>query len=164
MKKIVMILGLALVLILAACRSQNVGESKDSLIPSTGNQTSQVPHEIYENEVADPVEDLPTEGIEGPGINPTPSPNFEQDYGPNEISNRDYSDLEIVTLLPPDAIPAFTFPEYYSVNDANREYAPDELVIGVEFKGDARAYSVSLLSRHEIVNDTVGGIHLAVTW
>jgi len=95
---------------------------------------------------------------------PTPSPLFEQDYNQNEVSDRDYSDLEIVTLLPPDAIPAFTFPDYYSVKEANQEYVPEEMVIGVEFNGDARAYSVSLLSRHEIVNDTVGGIHLAVTW
>ena len=97
-------------------------------------------------------------------FSPTPSPLFEQNYGQNEVSDRDYSDLEIVTLLPPDAIPAFTFPDYYSVKEANQEYVPEELVIGVEFNGDARAYSVSLLSRHEIVNDTVGGIHLAVTW
>ena len=95
---------------------------------------------------------------------PTPSPIFEQNYGLNQISDRDYRDLELVTLLPPDAIPAMTFPDYYAVEEANREYQPEELVIGVEFNGDARAYSVSLLSRHEIVNDTVGGIHLAVTW
>lgn len=97
-------------------------------------------------------------------FSPTPSPLFEQNFGQNELSDRDYSDLEIITLLPPDAIPAFTFPDYYSVKEANQEYAPEEMVIGVEFNGDARAYSVSLLSRHEIVNDTVGGIHLAVTW
>ena len=97
-------------------------------------------------------------------FSPTPSPLFEQNYGLNEMSDRDYNDLEILTLLPPDAIPAFTFPEYYSVKEANQEYLPEEMVIGVEFNGDARAYAVSLLSRHEIVNDTVGGIHLAVTW
>ena len=31
-------------------------------------------------------------------------------------------------------------------------------------EGDARAYSVPLLSRHEIVNDVVGGKPIAVTW
>jgi hypothetical protein len=95
---------------------------------------------------------------------PTASPLFEQDYGWNETSDRDYSDLEIITLLPPDGIPALNFPNYYSIEEANQEYTPEELVIGVEFNGDARAYSINLLSRHEIVNDTVGGIHLAVTW
>lgn len=93
-----------------------------------------------------------------------PSATFAQNYGPNEISDRDYSELEIVTLLPQDAIPALTYPDYYTVEEANQEYFPDELVIGVEFNGDARAYAVSLLSTHEIVNESVGGIHLAVTW
>jgi hypothetical protein len=42
--------------------------------------------------------------------------------------------------------------------------APDEMVIGVEINGDRRAYSVPLLSSHEIVNDVVGGKKVAVTW
>ena len=75
-----------------------------------------------------------------------------------------YADLEIVTLLPRDAIPAIDNPEFLSVDEANEVYDSDELVIGVVFNGDARAYSVPLLSNHEIVNDTVGGVKLAVTW
>lgn len=40
-----------------------------------------------------------------------------------------------------------------------------ELILGVEIEGDARAYSVPLLSRQEIVNDVVGvGKPIAVTW
>lgn len=70
----------------------------------------------------------------------------------------------IVTLLPQDAIPAIDNPEYYSVAEADQEYAADEQVIGIVFNGEARAYSTGLLSRHEIVNDTVGGVKLSVTW
>ena len=110
-------------------------------------------------------EDLLTEGDEVQDeFSPTPHPVFEQDYGPNEISERDYSDLEIITLLPKDGIQSIDAAEYYPLKEANREYSPEELVIGVEFNGDARAYAVSLLSRHEIVNDTVGGIKIAITW
>lgn len=117
----------------------------------------------------EPVEETGQEGPaspapEQPAFTPTPSPLFEQEYGPNPVSDRDYSEYELVTLLPQDAIPALDFPEYYSVSEANREYMPEELVIGIEFNGDARAYAVGLLSRHEIVNDTVGGIHVSVTW
>lgn len=71
---------------------------------------------------------------------------------------------QIVTLLPQDAIPAIDNPEYYSVAEADLEYAADEQVIGIVFNGEARAYSTGLLSRHEIVNDTVGGVKLSVTW
>ena len=75
-----------------------------------------------------------------------------------------YEDLDIITLLPRDAIPAIDDPEFLTVAEADEAYDPDELVIGVEFNGDARAYSVPLLSNHEIVNDTVGGVKIAVTW
>lgn len=83
---------------------------------------------------------------------------------PERISADKYADYEIITLLPPDAIPAIDDPQFLSAAEANEFYDPDELVIGVEFDGDARAYSVPFLSNHEIVNDTVGGVKIAVTW
>lgn len=74
-------------------------------------------------------------------------------------------DLEIVTLLPPDAIPAINNPMFFeTTEEANEVYSEGEYVLGVEIDGDARAYSVPLLSSHEIVNDTVGGRPIAVTW
>ena len=73
-------------------------------------------------------------------------------------------ELEIITLLPKDGIPAIDNPVFVSVEEADLQYEPDELVIGVQFDGDARAYSIPLLSSHEIVNDTVGGRKIAVTW
>lgn len=70
----------------------------------------------------------------------------------------------IVTLLPPDAIPAIDHPTFVTGEEADKQYQPDELVLGVEINGDARAYSIPFLSGHEIVNDTVGGEPIAVTW
>ena len=72
--------------------------------------------------------------------------------------------FEIVTLLPRDAIPAVYDPQFNAVEAANQEYADSDLVIGVEIGGEARAYSIPFLSGHEIVNDTVGGRAIAVTW
>jgi hypothetical protein len=80
---------------------------------------------------------------------------------PDTIPEEEY---RIVTLLAPDAIPSIDNPQFYSVSDADQEYDLDELVLGVEFDGDARAYPIGLLARHEIVNDTVGGQPLAVTY
>ncbi len=79
-------------------------------------------------------------------------------------SGMDEAEYEIVTLLPFDGIPAIDDPEFLSIAQADEEYAPDEMVIGVEFNGQARAYSVPHLSSHEIVNDTVGGVKITVTW
>ena len=74
------------------------------------------------------------------------------------------SEYDIVTLLPKDAIRSIDSPRFYSVQEADAEYEPDEVVIGVQFNGEARAYPVGLLSSHEIVNDVVGGHPIAVTW
>ena len=45
------------------------------------------------------------------------------------------------------------------------EWLDDDVpVIGVSINGDSRAYTVPMLSVHEIVNDVVGGEPIAVTW
>lgn len=81
-----------------------------------------------------------------------------------EQTDRAAPTYNIVTLLPPDAIPAIDYPTFVTGVEADKQYQPDELVLGVEINGDARAYSIPYLSGHEIVNDTVGGEPIAVTW
>ncbi len=46
------------------------------------------------------------------------------------------------------------------------EIAPNELVIGVEVDGVARAYSINQLTgpQREIINDELGGAAIAATW
>lgn len=73
-------------------------------------------------------------------------------------------EYEIITLLPKDAIRAIDDPQFLSVAEADQEYSAEELIIGVEFGREARAYSIPYLSGHEIVNDTVAGHKIAVTW
>ena len=74
----------------------------------------------------------------------------------------DYADDAIRTLLPFDAIPAITDPQFVPANAAKLD--PDAPVIGVTFNGESRAYSLYLLNGHEIVNDVVGGQKIATTW
>ncbi len=73
-------------------------------------------------------------------------------------------EFNIVTLLEFDAIRSIDNPEFLTAAEAEDIYPPNEKVIGVSINGDNRAYSVPMLSRHEIVNDTVGGVKIAVTW
>ena len=74
----------------------------------------------------------------------------------------DYTDDPIRTLLPFDAIPAITEPQFVSANAAKLDAnAP---VIGVTFNDESHAYSLYLLNGHEIVNDVVGGLNIATTW
>ena len=72
--------------------------------------------------------------------------------------------MTIVTLLPKDAILAVFDPEFLTIEEADEWYDAQELVLGVEINGEARAYSIPFLSGREIVNDTVGGRKIAVTW
>ena len=55
-------------------------------------------------------------------------------------------DYEIITLLPRDGIPAIFDPEFLTAEEASDEYSDNELVLGVEIDGDARAYSIPFLS------------------
>ncbi len=68
----------------------------------------------------------------------------------------------IRTLLPFDAIPAITKPQF--VPAAKAKLDADAPVIGVTFNGESHAYSLYLLNGHEIVNDVVGGNKIATTW
>ena len=69
--------------------------------------------------------------------------------------------LRMVTLLGFDGIPAILEPDFVTAPAAEAWMEP---VLGLSINGDHRAYSVRMLSRHEIVNDVVGGVPVAVTW
>jgi len=71
---------------------------------------------------------------------------------------------EFVSGGPPkDGIPAIDHPPFVSVAEA-RGLVPHEPVISVAIGGEARAYPLRVMIWHEIVNDTVGGMPIAVTW
>lgn len=81
------------------------------------------------------------------------------------IPRSDQIDASLVqTLLPPDSIVAIDDPQYETAVVANDHLRPDERVIGIVINGEARAYPIPILSVHEIVNDTIGGKNVAVTW
>lgn len=72
---------------------------------------------------------------------------------------------QIVQVLPKDAIRAINAPRYISAHEAAADgLRDDEGVLGVDLGGERRAYPIAILSAHEIVNDTVGGLPIAVTW
>ena len=71
---------------------------------------------------------------------------------------------DIVSLLPPDAIPSIDAPHFDTVEDAGAWLEPQEPVISFVHAGDARAYPLHILTWHEIVNDVVGGEPVIVTY
>lgn len=64
---------------------------------------------------------------------------------------------------PPDGIPSIDDPKFIGV-DAVDFLDDNEPVLAVDIDGDVRAYPVQILMWHEIVNDTVGGVPVAVTY
>lgn len=65
---------------------------------------------------------------------------------------------------PPDGIPPIDDPKFLSVDDADEWLNDAEPVLVVDIDGDVRAYPIQILIWHEIVNDTVGGVPVTVTY
>lgn len=83
------------------------------------------------------------------------------DFGKTSVSNW----VEILSGGPPkDGFPALSDPDFIPVSEETR-IGDREPVIALEFEGStARAYPVRYLTWHEIVNDQVGDIPVAVTF
>ena len=72
---------------------------------------------------------------------------------------------EIMSGGPPrDGIPAVDAPKFITAADASEWLDDREPVIVVEVDGVARAYPIQILMFHEIVNDTIAGRPLTVTF
>ncbi len=120
-----------------------------------------------------PPPDTPT-----PPATPTPLPLTSKALLPEEAPPRgaesqfstDFSQhsvpySEILSGGPPkDGIPAIDEPTFVSVDEANDWLEAQEPVIMVQAGDDARAYPIQILMWHEIVNDTVGGVPVTVTF
>lgn len=71
---------------------------------------------------------------------------------------------EILSGGPPkDGIPAILKPEFIPPDKASFLENSDA-VIGVKIGTEARAYPIKILNWHEVVNDTVEGIPIVVTF
>ncbi len=72
---------------------------------------------------------------------------------------------ELLSGGPPrDGIPSIDDPQFVTPEEAEAWLAGNEPVIAVDLNGDARAYPLQILTWHEIVNDTVGGVPVIVTF
>ena len=63
----------------------------------------------------------------------------------------------------PDGIPDLANPAMVSAGEADY-LAADERVFGMAINGDARAYPLRIVNAHEMVNDSVGGEPIALSW
>jgi hypothetical protein len=64
---------------------------------------------------------------------------------------------------PPDGIPAIDRPKFLAADHVDF-LEDEEPVLAIEIGDDARAYPLQVMTWHEIVNDTVDGVPVAVTY
>ncbi|MBA2756189.1 MAG: DUF3179 domain-containing protein [Chloroflexi bacterium] len=65
---------------------------------------------------------------------------------------------------PKDGIPSIDEPRFESIANAQAWLTPTSPVISLEVGGSARAYPMAILIWHEIVNDTLAGVPVVVTF
>ena len=66
--------------------------------------------------------------------------------------------------VPRDGIPPIDRPRFAAIAEVQKLYTGTEPVISVEINGEAKAYPLGILMTHEIVNDTLGGVPISVTY
>lgn len=82
-----------------------------------------------------------------------------------DFSRHTVSLSEIVSGGPPkDGIPAIDQPRFERIQAGDRWLNDREPVVVVSLNGEAKAYPLQILMWHEIANDIVGGISVAVTF
>ncbi len=107
----------------------------------------------------------PAEVAEAGGIHPDGWPGAQKEF-PEDL----YDPIEAGEPLPPsfrqvlkrDWIAPVYDPTFVAADEI--DWPDEELVIGVDLEGEARAYPVGFLNRREIVVDMHRGIPTFVTW
>ncbi len=81
-----------------------------------------------------------------------------------DFSKHNIPTSEILSGGPPkDGIPAILEPKFVSASQA-RFLKEDDRILGLLINGEAKAYPIKILNWHEIVNDSVGGQKVFVTY
>lgn len=90
---------------------------------------------------------------------------IELEFPKTDFSKHSIPYNEVTSGGPPrDGIPAIDNPRFVTVAEADAWLRPQEPVILLELAGEVRAYPLQILIWHEIINDVVGGIPVAITW
>jgi hypothetical protein len=91
-------------------------------------------------------------------------PEWSREWPRTDFSKASVALDEITSGGPPkDGIPAIDMPEF-TIIKGNHGLSPHQPVISVHIGREARAYPLRILIWHEIVNDTVDGTPIAVTF
>ena len=81
------------------------------------------------------------------------------------VSRYDFAPEGFQFGLGPFAIQPILDPEFAGPGDADYPDSEDNVeVLGVELEGESRAYPMTVMSRHEVVDDMFGDVPVAVAY
>ena len=81
-----------------------------------------------------------------------------------DINNHSVDLSEIQIVLPKGSFPTLDFPKFVGKEEGLKTFFSKEPVIAIEIKGQAKAYSLNILTMHEISNDILSGVPILVTY
>ena len=117
---------------------------------------------LVPSEATPPVASSALEVTPLPPPTPTPLPNIAPRGGSVRLAGG--RSAPVVRVVPRDLIPAIFDPVHIPADEVGEQAGEGTPVIGVSTGGESAAYSVAYLSSREVVNDTVGGTPIVVTW
>ena len=96
---------------------------------------------------------------------PTPQLNFSTYGWRTDFSKHSVPLSEISSGGPgKDGIPPIDEPKFIAADEAAAYLGDRKPVVALEVNGEAKAYPIEILVWHEIVNDTIGGVPVTVTF
>ena len=88
------------------------------------------------------------------------------DLQKQDINPEEFTRIELEQLFnggpPKDGIHRIDAPEFDTATTT--QIASDTIVVGMVVNGEAKAYPYNILNWHEIVNDEIGGVNVAVSY
>lgn len=149
-----------LALIVSACGGTAIEDDVDSAAENTSTTTvaSETTTTVAETTTTQAPVDFPSDGFpEGPSA--------LDDMGSAVFPPPLVDTSGIISGgPPPDGIPPIDEPLFIDVAAADEWISDEEPVVVIDVNGDVRAYPVQVMIWHEIVNDVVGGVPVAVTY
>jgi len=126
-------------------------------------QTTEDITSVVETEAESPEQTIPAStGV--PIIDANPPAGAQREFS-TDFSISAVSFDEILSGGPPkDGIPSIDDPKFISVEDADEWIGALEPIIQVSINQKVKGYPIQILTWHEIVNDTVGGVPVVVTF
>ena len=86
-------------------------------------------------------------------------------FGWNTDTTKTEIDLsEISIVMPRGSFQVLNYPDFIGKEEGLKNFFAKEPIMYVEIDGEAKAYSLNMLSVHEIANDTLGGIPILSTF